>query len=95
MVICLFSRPILITIGSSRSEVWPLLPDTVKCKICGRLYNKRYLHGHMLRSHSKRKKVSGKSSETEIIEEILSLFQRLSKEGQESLQERLSNSMRG
>jgi len=49
----------------------------------------------MLRSHSKRKKVSGKSSETEIIEEILSLFQRLSKEGQESLQERLSNSMRG
>jgi len=60
--------------------VWPLLPDTEKCKVCGRLYEKLYLHGHTLPSHSKRKKVSGKSSEAEVIEEILSLFQRLSKE---------------
>jgi len=47
----------------------------------------------MLRSHSKSKKAPGKSSEAEVIEEILSLFQRLSKQGQKSLQERLSNSM--
>jgi len=73
----------------SREEI--LMSQIVKCEICGRLDNQRYLQSHMRRSHGQRRDgASPVSSESEAIQQILSLAERLSDEGRKRLLERLS-----
>ncbi len=67
------------------------MSQIVKCEICGHVYNKRYLQIHIRRSHGQQPgSASPVSSESEAIQQILSLSERLSDEGRKRLLERLS-----
>ncbi|OLC86637.1 MAG: hypothetical protein AUH88_04280 [Acidobacteria bacterium 13_1_40CM_4_61_5] len=67
------------------------MSQIVKCEICGHVYNKRYLQIHLRRAHGQpRGAASHVSSESEAIQQILSLAERLSDEGRKRLLERLS-----
>jgi hypothetical protein len=58
----------------------------VKCEICGGHFNERFLASHKRLAHRRK----GPSTDKEVVEQILKLFKRLTKEGQHSLVHRLS-----
>ena len=67
------------------------MSQMVKCGICGRLYNERYLNSHVLRSRRKEyDSASREKRESKLIEKILVLSQQLSDQGRKSLRDRLS-----
>jgi len=67
------------------------MSQMVKCGICGRLYNERYLHTHVLGAHRKEyDSASRETRESKLIEKILVLSQQLSEQGRKSLRDRLS-----
>jgi len=71
------------------------MSQMVKCGICGRLYNERYLNSHILRSHRQQyDSASRERQESQLIEKILVLSQKLSDQGRKSLRHRLSVLMR-
>ena len=66
------------------------MPETVKCKICGHLYNRRFLKAHVRRAHGKKAgRAADRESEETPIEAIVSAFESLSKEDRKFLLRRL------
>ena len=62
----------------------------VKCGICGKVFNKRYVNSHKRLAHDQKpNRASSKLSEPEVIQEILSLYGRLSDDKRKELQSRL------
>lgn len=69
------------------------MSEIVKCGICGRSFNKRYVNSHMRLAH--KKKLNPRSSpgnDEEVIEAILHMYERLSDEERKELQIRLKSS---
>jgi hypothetical protein len=57
------------------------MSDIVKCEICGKAFNKRYVNSHKRLAHGKKPDpASPVRSEPEVVEEILLLYQSLSDE---------------
>ena len=62
----------------------------VKCGICGKSFNKRYVNSHMRLAHEKKPNPGSLAkNEGEVIEEILHLYESLSDEKRKELQIRL------
>jgi len=68
------------------------MSEIVKCGICGKSFNKRYVNSHKRLAH-KTKPNSGSSAknESEVMEEILHLYESLSDEKRKELQIRLKS----
>lgn len=66
------------------------MSEIVKCKICGKMFNQRYVNSHKRLAHDQ-KPSHGSSdlSEPEVMQEILSLYSRLSDDKRKELQNRL------
>ena len=62
----------------------------VKCDVCGRHYNQRYLTSHKRLSHERRKPNVLQLDETEIVERILSLFVQATEKTRKETLERLA-----
>ena len=57
------------------------MPETVKCRICGRVYNSRYVSTHMRRTHPEIARAADPARfEQKIVEKIVNLFNQLSPE---------------
>ena len=68
------------------------MSEIVKCGICGKVFNKRYLNSHKRLAHDQKPNVpSSKLSEPEVMQEILSLYGRLSDDKRKELQARLES----
>lgn len=59
----------------------------IKCDICGGHFNERFLASHKRLAHGRK---TG-PNEQEIVEQMLSLFKRLTKDGKQNLLRRLSS----
>jgi len=69
------------------------MSEIVKCGICGKAFNKRYVNSHKRLAHGKKPDpASSVRSEPEVVQEILSLYARLSDEERKELQVRLKSS---
>lgn len=69
------------------------MSEIVKCEVCGKAFNKRFVNSHKrLAHHKKRDPVSSVRSEPEMVREILSLYARLSDEKRKELKVRLKSS---
>lgn len=67
------------------------MPRTVKCDVCGGLYNQSHLSSHKRLSHGKRKIAALSSkSDPETLTVILSLYEQLSEEGKKEVRNRLA-----
>jgi hypothetical protein len=68
------------------------MSDIVKCGICGKSFNKRYVNSHKRLAHAK-KPIPGSSAMTEweVMEEIVHLYENLSDEKKKELQMRLKS----
>jgi hypothetical protein len=66
-----------------------LMSNTVKCTVCGKLYNAKYVSSHMRRSHAEipRDPEPGKA-EPKIAGQIVALFNRLSPETRKQVLDR-------
>ena len=66
------------------------MSEIVKCEICGKSFNKRYINSHMRLAH-KRTANPGSSprNDGELMEEILHLYETLSDEKRKELRIRL------
>lgn len=63
------------------------MSEIVKCEICGKTFNKRYVKSHSRLAHEKKSSPgSSELSEPEVMEEILSLYGRLSDDKRKELQ---------
>jgi hypothetical protein len=69
------------------------MSEIVKCGICGKAFNKRYVNSHKRLAHGK-KPNPGPSvkNEPEVMKEILLLYESLSDEKRKELQVRLKSS---
>ena len=57
------------------------MPATVKCQVCGKLYNSRYISTHVRRSHPEIARAADPARfEQKIAEQIVNLFNQLSPE---------------
>jgi len=66
--------------------------EVVKCGICGKFFNKRYVSSHMRLAHPKKSKPgSSARNEAEIMEEILHLYESLPDERRKELRNRLKS----
>jgi hypothetical protein len=66
------------------------MSEIVKCEICGKTFNKRYVKSHSRLAHEKKASTgSSELSEPEVMQEILSLYGRLSDDKRKELQIRL------
>ena len=63
------------------------MSEIVKCEICGKAFNKRYVKSHSRLAHEKKASPGASElSEPEVMEEILSLYGRLSEDKRKELQ---------
>lgn len=68
------------------------MSEIVKCEICGKMFNQRYVKSHIRLSHEKKPSPgSSELSEPEVMQEILSLYGRLSDDRRKELQTRLES----
>ncbi len=68
------------------------MSEIVKCEVCGKAFNKRYVNSHKRLAHGKKPDPACPIlSEPEIMQEILSLYSRLSDEKRKELQIRLKS----
>jgi hypothetical protein len=68
------------------------MSEIVKCEICGKSFNKRYVNSHKRLAHEKKLNPgSSAKNEQEVMDEILSLYGRLSDEKRKELQIRLKS----
>ncbi len=68
------------------------MSEIVKCEVCGKAFNKRYVNSHKRLAHGKKSDpASSTLSEPEVMQEILSLYARLSDEKRKELQIRLKS----
>lgn len=66
------------------------MPGIVKCGICGKSFNKRYVNSHKRLAHEKESNPgSSTKNEAEVIDEILHLYESLSDEKRKELRIRL------
>ncbi len=76
--------------GNDRKAVQ--VSEIVKCGICGRSFNKRYVNSHKRLAHAKKSNPgSSPKNEGEVMEEILHLYESLSDEKRAELQIRLKS----
>jgi len=69
------------------------MSEIVKCEVCGKAFNQRYVNSHKrLAHHKKLDPASSVPSEPEVVREILSLYACLSDEERKELQVRLKSS---
>ncbi len=55
------------------------MPETVKCQVCGKLYNSRYVSTHVRRTHPEIARAADPARfEQKIAEKIVNLFNQLS-----------------
>lgn len=66
------------------------MSETVTCQICGGVYNRRYLNGHIRLAHGKKNWASLAKNERERIEAIVSLYEQLSEKNKKMIRERLA-----
>ena len=63
------------------------MSEIVKCGICGKSFNKRYVNSHKRLAHAKKASPgSSAKTEPEVMEEILHLYECLSGEKRKELQ---------
>lgn len=68
------------------------MSEIVKCEICGKAFNQRYVNSHKRLAHEKRPNPGlSELSEREMMQEILSLYERLSDDKRKELQTRLES----
>jgi hypothetical protein len=68
------------------------MSEIVKCGICGKAFNKRYVNSHKRLAHDQKPSTCvSKLSEPEVMQEILSLYGRLSEDKRKELQTRLES----
>jgi len=67
----------------------PPASDVVKCDVCGRRYNQRYLTSHKRLSHNG-KNHAPSADDTRDVETILALYKRISPKARKELRRRLS-----
>ncbi len=68
------------------------MSEIVKCGICGKSFNKRYVNSHKRLAHEKKPNPgSSAKTEGEVMEEILQLYESLSDEKRKELQIRLKS----
>lgn len=66
------------------------MSEIVKCEICGKMFNRRYVKSHKRLAHDQKPNLtSSELSEPEVMQEILSLYGRLSDDKRKELQIRL------
>jgi hypothetical protein len=65
------------------------MPQTIRCDICNGLYNQRYLSAHKRLSHGPTE-TRPAVSEPDALQEILSLYARLSDTTQKEVRDRLT-----
>jgi len=66
------------------------MSEMVKCNICGKTFNDRYVNSHKRLAHqAKSKRARTRLSEPEMIQEILFLYKHLSEEKKQELHARL------
>ena len=69
------------------------MSEIVKCGICGKAFNKRYVNSHKRLAHGKKPNPHPSAkNEPEVMEEILLLYESLSDEERKELQVRLKSS---
>lgn len=73
----------------AKTEGKPPVSQMVKCDVCGRYYNQRYLTSHKRLSH-KMKSDSVSIDEAKAVETILDLYKRISAEARADLLHRLN-----
>ena len=67
------------------------MADIVRCEICGRIFNARYIASHKRRAHQKNVAAGRAATKPQDkIEEILSLFRGLADEDKKAVLARLS-----
>jgi hypothetical protein len=68
------------------------MSEIVKCGICGKMFNKRYVKSHKRLAHEQKPNIASSDlSEPELVQEILSLYGRLSNDKRKELQTRLES----
>jgi len=68
------------------------MSEIVKCEVCGKAFNKRYVNSHKRLAHGKKPDPASSTwSELDVVQEILSLYARLSDEKRKELQIRLKS----
>jgi hypothetical protein len=68
------------------------MSEIVKCGICGKFFNKRYVNSHKRLAHAKKPNPgSSAKTEREVMEEIVQLYENLSNEKRKELQIRLKS----
>lgn len=67
------------------------MSQTVKCAICGGVYNQRYLSSHKRMSHGQNAVTSSKRDDAETLEMIVSLYAELRDETKKEVRNRLAN----
>lgn len=67
------------------------MSEIVKCGICGKSFNKRYVNSHKRLAHEKPNPGSSAKNEGEVMQEIMHLYESLSEEKRKELQIRLKS----
>lgn len=68
------------------------MSEIVKCGICGKSFNKRYVNSHKRLAHPEKLNPSSSAkTEPQVLEEILHLYESLSDEKRKELQVRLKS----
>ncbi len=68
------------------------MSEIVKCGVCGKMFNKRHVKSHKRLAHEQKSGLASSAlSEAELVQEILSLYGRLSDDKRRELQIRLES----
>jgi len=68
------------------------MSEIVRCEICGKVYNRRYLKGHKRLAHGKKNWASFAKNERERVRAITSLYLKLTDRNKKRIRELLSRS---
>lgn len=66
------------------------MSQMVKCDVCGRSYNQRYLTSHKRLSHKKKSSAATSVDEAKAVDMILALFMQISAEAKKDVLDRLN-----
>lgn len=66
------------------------MSQMVKCDVCGRNYNQRYLTSHKRLSHKKKSSTPDSVDETKAVDMILALFMQVSAKARKDVLDRLT-----
>lgn len=68
------------------------MSEIVKCEICNKIFNRRYVNSHKRLAHEQKPSHGASElSEPEVMQEILSLYGQLSDDKRKELQSRLES----